>query len=267
MAIVETQALTKCFGQVTAVNALTLAVEAGEVFGLLGPNGAGKSTVIKMLTTLLPPTSGYAKVAQFDVTRHRSTVQRLIGYVPQALSVDSTLTAYENLLVVAKLYDIPRTKRLARARSALAYVGLEAVADRLVRTYSGGMIRRLEIAQASLHRPRVLFMDEPTVGLDPVARNVMWELMQQLCDDYGATIFLTTHFMEEADTLCDRLAIMHLGQVVVTGTPEQLKASIKGQGTTPTLDEVFIHYTGDYLASAGDCHDTSATRRTAQRLG
>lgn len=268
MAIVETQALTKRFGQVTAVNALTITVEPGEVFGLLGPNGAGKSTVIKMLTTLLPPTSGYAKVAQFDVTRHRSMVHRLIGYVPQALSVDSTLTAYENLLVVAaKLYNLPRTKRLARVRSALAYVGLETVADRLVRTYSGGMIRRLEIAQAWLHRPRVLFMDEPTVGLDPVARNVMWELMQQLCDDYGATIFLTTHFMEEADTLCDRLAIMHLGQIVATGTPEQLKASIKGQGTTPTLDEVFIHYTGDYLASAGDYHDTSATRRTAQRLG
>lgn len=265
MAIVETQHLTKRFGQKTAVDALTLSVEPGEVFGLLGPNGAGKSTVIKMLTTLLPSTSGTASVAQFDITRQRAIVQRFIGYVPQALSVDGTLTGYENLLLVAKLYDIPRSQCLPRVRSALAYVGLEEAADRMVRTYSGGMIRRLEIAQAMLHRPRVLFMDEPTVGLDPVARKAMWELVQQLCTDYGATIFLTTHFMEEADMLCDRIAIMHLGQVVATGTPETLKDSIDRPNAT--LDEVFIHYTGDYLATGGSYRDTSATRRTAQRLG
>ncbi|MBD2068522.1 ATP-binding cassette domain-containing protein [Leptolyngbya sp. FACHB-671] len=265
MAIIETRQLTKQFGQTVAVDALSIAVEPGEVFGLLGPNGAGKSTVIKMLTTLLPPTSGAASVAQFDVTQQMPLVQRSIGYVPQALSVDGTLTGYENLLIVSKLYDIPRSQRLGRIQDILGYVGLEDVSDRLVRTYSGGMIRRLEIAQALLHRPRVLFMDEPTVGLDPVARNSMWNLVKQLCRDYEATIFLTTHFMEEADSLCDRLAIMHLGKVVATGTPDQLKASINKRDAS--LDDVFIYYTGDYLASAGDYRDTSKTRRTAQRLG
>jgi ABC-2 type transport system ATP-binding protein len=265
MAIIELQQLTKRFGQFTAVNELTLAVEPGEVFGLLGPNGAGKSTVIKMLTTLIPPTAGTANIAEYEVARHPAMVQRLIGYVPQALSVDGTLTGYENLLLIAKLYDIPRRKRLSRVQTALTYVGLESVAQRMVKTYSGGMIRRLEIAQALMHQPRVLFLDEPTVGLDPIARKVVWELVQQLCADYGATVFLTTHFMEEADFLCDRLAIMHLGKMVATGTPAELKASINSNGAT--LDEVFIHYTGDYLASAGDYRDTSATRRTAQRLG
>jgi ABC-2 type transport system ATP-binding protein len=265
MAIIETRELTKQFGQVTAVDALSISVESGEVFGLLGPNGAGKSTVIKMLTTLLPPTSGAASVAQFDVAQQMSMVQRLIGYVPQALSVDGTLTGYENLLIVAKLYDIPRAKRLTRVRDILGYVGLTDVSNRLVRTYSGGMIRRLEIAQALLHRPRVLFMDEPTVGLDPIARKSMWDLVKQLCHDYETTIFLTTHAMEEADSLCDRLAIMHLGEVVATGTPAQLKASINQRDAS--LDDVFIYYTGDYLASAGDYRDTSKTRRTAQRLG
>lgn len=264
-AIVETQELTRCFGKAMAVDALNLCVEPGEVFGLLGPNGAGKSTTIKMLTTLLPPTSGRARVAQFEVTRHPAKVRRMIGYVPQALSVDSTLTGYENLLIVAKLYDIPRSERISRIRSALAYVGLEDVAGNLVRSYSGGMIRRLEIAQALIHHPRILFLDEPTVGLDPVARKAIWELVKQLCADSGTTVFLTTHFMEEADTLCDRLAIMHLGQVVATGTPAQLKASLNKRGAT--LDDVFIHYTGDYLASGGNYRDISTTRRTAQRLG
>lgn len=264
-AIVETQGLTRRFGETTAVDALNLCVEPGEVFGLLGPNGAGKSTTIKMLTTLLPPTSGHARVAQYDIARHPAKVRRVIGYVPQALSVDSTLTGYENLLIVAKLYDIPRIERVPRIRDALAYVGLEDVAHNLVRTYSGGMIRRLEIAQALVHRPRVLFLDEPTVGLDPVARKALWELVKQLCADCGTTVFLTTHFMEEADSLCDRLAIMHLGRVVATGTPDQLKASLNKRGAT--LDDVFIHYTGDYLASGGNYRDISRTRHTAQRLG
>jgi ABC-2 type transport system ATP-binding protein len=274
MAIIEIQNLTKRFGSMTAVNHVSLAVEPGEVFGLLGPNGAGKSTVIKMLTTLLPPSAGTAHVAQFDITRHRSMVQRSIGYVPQALSVDGTLTGYENLLIIAKLYDVPRRNRLPRVRDMLQYVGLSDAADRPVRTYSGGMIRRLEMAQALLHRPQVLFLDEPTVGLDPVARKAMWELVHQLQADYGTTVFLTTHFMEEADTLCDRLAIMHHGQVVVQGTPEALKVAVGDRQSqasthrkTSTLDDVFIHYTGDDLGAAGDYRDTSITRRTAQRLG
>lgn len=268
MAIVEIHQLTKRFGEKTAVDELSLSVEAGEVFGLLGPNGAGKSTLIKMLTTLLPPTSGYASIGGFDITSDMAMVQQLIGYVPQALSVDGTLTGYENLLIIAKLYSISRRHRSQRIQSALQYVGLESVANQLVSTYSGGMIRRLEIAQAMLHRPQVLFLDEPTVGLDPVARKAMWELVKQLCSDHGATIFLTTHFMEEADTLCDRLAIMYQGQVVTTGTPTALKAAIQQPNAAHvTLDDVFIHYTGEYLATGGNYRDTSTTRRTAQRLG
>jgi ABC-2 type transport system ATP-binding protein len=265
MTILETKALTRRFGALVAVNALTIAVETGEVFGLLGPNGAGKTTAIKMLTTLLPPTSGSASVAGFDVVRRAGDVRRAIGYVPQVLSADGTLTGYENLLIFAKLYDIPRAERESRIHDALAFMGLADAADKAVRQYSGGMIRRLEIAQSMLHRPRVLFMDEPTVGLDPLARNSVWEHIERLRSDYGTTIFMTTHIMEEADSLCSRVAIMHLGQVAAIGTPAELKASIGGNGVT--LDDVFIHYAGGTLESGGNYRETSRTRRTAQRLG
>lgn len=264
ISILETQALTRRFGKTTAVDGLTISVEAGEVFGLLGPNGAGKSTAIKMLTTLLPTSSGRANIAGFDVTRQAAEVRRVIGYVPQALSADGTLTGYENLLIFAKLYDIPRRERESRVRKALAFMGLQDAAARLVRQYSGGMIRRLEIAQSILHHPPVLFLDEPTVGLDPLARNAVWEMVTQLRIDYGTTIFLTTHFMEEADNLCNRVAIMHQGRVITIGTPADLKASL-GKGAT--LDDVFIHYTGDQLTSGGSYRETSRTRRTTQRLG
>ena len=263
--ILETQTLTRRFGKITAVDGLTISVEPGEVFGLLGPNGAGKSTAIKMLTTLLPTSSGRANIAGFDVTRQAAEVRRVIGYVPQALSADGTLTGYENLLIFAKLYDIPRRERESRVRNALAFMGLQDAAERLVRQYSGGMIRRLEIAQSILHHPPVLFLDEPTVGLDPLARNAVWEMVTQLRIDYGTTIFLTTHFMEEADNLCDRVAIMHQGRVITIGTPADLKASLGKSGAT--LDDVFIHYTGDQLTSGGSYRETSRTRRTTQRLG
>jgi ABC-2 type transport system ATP-binding protein len=263
--ILKTQTLTRRFGKITAVDGLTISVEAGEVFGLLGPNGAGKSTAIKMLTTLLPTSSGRANIAGFDVTRQAAEVRRVIGYVPQALSADGTLTGYENLLIFAKLYDIPRRERESRVRNALAFMGLQDAAERLVRQYSGGMIRRLEIAQSILHHPPVLFLDEPTVGLDPLARNAVWEMVTQLRIDYGTTIFLTTHFMEEADNLCNRVAIMHQGRVITIGTPADLKASLGKSGAT--LDDVFIHYTGDQLTSGGSYRETSRTRRTTQRLG
>jgi len=261
----EVQELTRCFGKVTAVDALSFTVEHGEVFGLLGPNGAGKSTVIKMLTTLLPPTSGQAVIAGFDVTRQPTAVRRVIGYVPQALSADGSLTGYENLLIFAKLYDIPRTKREHRIREALSFMGLQDVANRMVRNYSGGMIRKLEIAQSILHQPQILFLDEPTVGLDPRARSQVWELLQELRTNYGTTILLTTHFLEEADSLCHRVAIMHQGKEVVTGTPAELKASLSKSHAT--LDDVFIHYTGDQIASGVSYHETSRIRRTARRLG
>ncbi len=265
MAILQTQALTRRFGNLTAVNEMTISVERGEIFGLLGPNGAGKTTAIKMFTTLLQPTSGAASVAGFDVVRDAASVRRLIGYVPQALSADGALTGYENLLVFAKLYDIPAAERKSRIADALAMVGLTDSADKLVRRYSGGMIRRLEIAQSTLHRPPLLFLDEPTVGLDPLARKVVWEHIERLRAAHNTTIFLTTHYMEEADSLCSRVAIMHLGKVVGADTPDRLKASLGGDHAT--LRDVFVRYAGDTLESGGSYHDSARGRRTARRLG
>ncbi len=263
--ILSTDALTRRYGELAAVDGLTIEVRAGEVFGLLGPNGAGKTTVIKMLTTLLPPTAGTARVAGFDIIHQPARVRRAIGYVPQLLSADGALTGRENLQAFAKLYDIPRAERGQRILNALAFMDLVAVQDKLVRTYSGGMIRRLEIAQSMLHRPRVLFLDEPTVGLDPVARHAVWERIGQLRADYGTTILLTTHYMEEAEHLCDRVAFMHLGKITAVGTPVELKASIGGDGAT--LDDVFEHYTGGTLEEGERYSDIVRTRRTARRLG
>ena len=218
-----------------------------------------------MLTTLLPPSAGSATVADFDLARQPARVRRAIGYVPQALSADANLTGYENLLIFAKLYDLPRGVRAVRTRQVLEFVGLAEVGDRLVKTYSGGMIRRLEVAQSLLHGPRLLFLDEPTVGLDPVARKAVWEHLSALRAQTGMSIFLTTHYMEEADSLCHRVAIMHRGKVSAIGTPAELKASIGRSDAT--LDDVFAHYAGDDLESGGTYRDTSRARRAARRLG
>ena len=266
MATLTTQALTKRFGALTAVDAVTLSVEAGEVFGLLGRNGAGKTTVIKMLTTLLRPTSGAATVAGYDIVRQARQVRRVIGYVPQALSADGELTGYENLLVFARLYDIPRREQDAQVRELLSSIGLKDAADRLVRSYSGGMIRRLEIAQSTIHQPEVLFLDEPTVGLDPVARDEVLAHIERLAHDDKSTIFITTHYMAEAERLCNRVAIMHQGRIVAVDTPLALKMSIGGDSKT-SLDEVFIYYTGRTPESLGGYDDTATKRRAAQRLG
>lgn len=263
--ILETQGLTRRFDKFTAVDALNISVAPGEVFGLLGPNGAGKSTVIKMLTTLLPASAGRATLAGYDVTHQQNAVRRVIGYVPQALSADGSLTGYENLLIFAKLYDIPYSQRQQRIREMLAFMGLQEAAHRLVRTYSGGMIRKLEIAQSILHSPSILFLDEPTVGLDPVARTQVWHLVQQLSADYGTTIFLTTHFLEEADSLCDQVTIMNRGKEIVTGSPADLKTALGKPNAT--LDDVFIYYTGNELALGVSYHDTTRIRRNARRLG
>jgi ABC-2 type transport system ATP-binding protein len=265
MKIVKTEALTRKFGDLIAVDSMTISVEEGGAFALLGPNGAGKTTAIKMLTTLLPPTSGSAEVAGFDIKQSAARVRSKIGYVPQALSVDGSLSGYENLLIFAKLYDIPANQREARVREALEFMGLTPHATKLVREYSGGMIRRLEIAQSTIHRPPLLFLDEPTVGLDPLARKAVWEHIDKLRGDFGTTIFLTTHYMEEADSLCNYVAIMHLGRVAVIDTPQRLKASI-GKSEA-TLDDVFIHYAGDILDSGGNFSEIARERRTAKRLG
>ncbi|MBI2958268.1 MAG: ATP-binding cassette domain-containing protein [Chloroflexi bacterium] len=265
MPIIETGGLVCRYGSFTAVDSLSLSVEPGELFGLLGPNGAGKSTVIKTLTTLLRPTRGTAAVAGFDVVRQAASVRRSIGYVPQLVSADQSLTGYENLWVFARLYDVPRREREQRIEYSLAFMGLEEVAGRLVRTYSGGMIRRLEIAQSILHHPRVLFLDEPTIGLDPLARKAVWDHIRELRDKFGMTILMTTHLMDEADSLCGRVAIMHHGKMVALGSPAELKAAIGGNGST--LEDVFVHYTGDQLAEGGTYRDVSRTRRNAKRLG
>ncbi|HKM77140.1 MAG TPA: ATP-binding cassette domain-containing protein [Candidatus Bathyarchaeia archaeon] len=262
--VLETQSLTRRFGSLIAVDNFTVQVKGGEMFGLVGPNGAGKSTVIKMLTTLLPPSSGNASIAGYDILNHAPDVRRVIGYVPQLLSADGSLTGYENLLIFAKLYNLPRNERKERVQEALDFMGLAEVADNLAKTYSGGMIRRLEIAQSMLHRPKVLFLDEPTVGLDPIARTTVWEHIEKLRDNYGTTILLTTHYMEEADALCTRVAVMHLGKVVAIGTTTALKESV---GPNATLNDVFVHYAGYELESGGSFRDVSRTRRVAQRLG
>jgi len=264
MSILKTDSLTKNFGILTAVDSLNISVELGEVFGLVGPNGAGKTTVVKMLTTLLRPTRGTASVAGFDILRNSGEVRHRIGYVPQLISVDGSLTGYENLLIFSKLYDIPRAERQARIGAALEFMGLSEVADKLVRHYSGGMIRRLEVAQAMLHRPSVLFLDEPTVGLDPVARRTVWDHLRKLRSEFGTTIFVTTHYMDEADEMCDHLAVMHSGKMVIVGTPLDLKASIGGDKAT--LDDVFAHYTGYEIETGGSYREASRIRRAARRL-
>jgi len=262
--ILETKSLTRRFRKLVAVDHVSISISQGEMFGLVGPNGAGKTTVIKMLTTLLAPTSGDAWVAGYDVVHHSAQVRRVIGYVPQLLSADGSLTAYENLLIFAKLYHIPRRERERRIHDALSFMGLDEVSDKMVREYSGGMIRRLEIAESMLHRPKVLFLDEPTVGLDPIARKAVWDHIQRLRSDFGTTILLTTHYMEEADELCDRVAIMHLGKIAAIGTPSELKATV-GEGAT--LDDVFVHYSGYEVDNVGNFREVSRTRRVARRLG
>ena len=262
--ILKTRNLSRQFGELKAVDNLNIQVERGEVFGFLGPNGAGKSTAIKMFTTLLKPTSGEAFVGGYNIQTQSINVRRFIGYVPQMLSADATLTGYENLWVFARLYDLPRKGLEKHVRESLAFMGLAEAADRLVRTYSGGMIRRLEIAQSVLHHPQLLFLDEPTIGLDPLARKTVWGHIMDLRDRYKMTIFMTTHMMDEADNLCGRIAIMNRGRVAVTGSPAALKA---GVGDGATLEDVFVHYSGDKIESGESYRDTARVRRTAKRLG
>ena len=226
--VLEIKTLTRRFGAFTAVDALTLSVNAGEVFGLLGSNGAGKTTTIKMLTTLLPPSSGEARVAGFSITSQAVDVRRAIGYVPQAVSVDGSLTGYENLLIFAKLYDLPHGEQQPRIREALEFMNLTAEGGRLVSQYSGGMVRRLEIAQSTLHRPRVLFLDEPTVGMDVEARRGLWEQIRKLIAR-GKTVLLTTHYLEEADALADRVVVINQGQIIAEGSPAEIKAQTAGK--------------------------------------
>jgi ABC-2 type transport system ATP-binding protein len=260
---ISTQHLTKNFGEIKAVNGLSISVPYGKIFGLLGPNGAGKSTLIKMLTTLLKPDGGIALVAGLNVVKNPRDVRRKIGYVPQLLSADGSLTGYENLSLSAKLYGLPAKLRKEKIIIALQSLDLEKIANRLVRTYSGGMVRRLELAQALLHEPSILFLDEPTVGLDPSARKIFWKYLLKIRKEQGMTIIISTHDMEEADLLCDELVILHQGHALVSGSPKDLKESI---GPNATLGDVFARFTQGGI-DGGDFHSDKRTRSTAKRLG
>ena len=226
---IEVENLTKCFGDFCAVNALSFTVDHGEVFGLLGPNGAGKSTLIRMLTTLVPPTSGRARVNGFDVVHSANDVRQSIGVIPQAMTSDLDLSAEENMTIFAKLYGIPREKRQRTIRELAAAVDLLPWLDKPVKTFSGGMRRRLEIARGLVHEPRIFFLDEPTTGLDPVSRVAVWGMLSRLKQERDLTILVTTHYMDEADKLCDRIAIVDHGRLVALDSPLKLKASIPGK--------------------------------------
>jgi ABC-2 type transport system ATP-binding protein len=227
--------LQKQYGRVRALQGVTFAVRAGEVFGLLGPNGAGKSTTVKVLATLTKPDSGRAEVAGHDVVRDPNAVRRTIGYVPQSSGVDRDATGRENLMLQGRVQGMGGRTLEARVAELLELLGLAEAADRVVRGYSGGMKRRLDVGLGLVHRPQVLFLDEPTTGLDPEARASMWGELERLAEGESLTILLTTHYMEEADELADRLAIVSRGRVVVEGTPEQLKQSLRGEAVEVEL--------------------------------
>ncbi|MGD1053784.1 MAG: ATP-binding cassette domain-containing protein [Candidatus Dormibacteria bacterium] len=255
------------FGAVRAVDGISFSIAPGEVFGLLGPNGAGKTTTIRVLTTLIRADSGRMSVFGHDTRDQAMLVRHLIGYLPQQLSADFQLSGYENVWLFARLFDLPRAERRERAREVLAAMGLDDVRDRLVSTYSGGMVRRLELAQALVNRPALLVLDEPTIGLDPLARGDVWARVQELREETGMTVLLTTHYMEEADTLCERVALMHHGRIRSAGTPTELKARL---GPGATLDDVFRRDVGTAIEDeemTGGGRDVRRTRRTAQRLG
>jgi ABC-2 type transport system ATP-binding protein len=225
---VAAEHITKRFGDFVAVDAVSFNVATGEVFGLLGPNGAGKTTLIRMLTTLTPPTDGTARVAGYDVRNDPDDVRNAIGVIPQAQTSDPELTAEENLLIHAKLYGVPKEQRPALLHDLLDAVDLTRFAKALVSTFSGGMRRRLEIARGLVHSPKILFLDEPSTGLDPVSRANVWEMIDKVKKRSGLTILLTTHYMEEADKLCDRIAIVDHGKLAALDTPTRLKDSVPG---------------------------------------
>ncbi len=231
MHAIEVDNLTKKFGDLTAVNAISFTVENGEIFGLLGPNGAGKTTLIRMLTTLTPPTSGTARIGGHDIVSDPNGVRHTLGVIPQAFTSDPELTAEENMVIHAKLYGIPASERSALIEKLLGSVDLLKFKDKLVRTFSGGMRRRLEIARGLVHSPKIMFLDEPTTGLDPVSRTNVWEMIRRLRDESKLTILLTTHYMDEADKLCDRIAIVDHGKLAALDSPTKLKDSVPGTDT------------------------------------
>jgi ABC-2 type transport system ATP-binding protein len=264
---IDCRNLTYRYGQFTAVDEVTLQVRPGETMGLLGPNGAGKTTLVRMLTTLTPVQQGELRIFGMDARDETIDIRGNIGYVPQQLSIEPALTGRQNVEWFARLYGVPRACRAERVEQALEAMELFDVADRRAGTYSGGMVRRLEVAQALVNRPSLLVLDEPTVGLDPIARDGVWQQVQSLQAQFGMTVLLTTHYMEEADALCDRVALMHGGQLRAVGTPTKLKAQISKVSRQATLEDVFRRYAAsdlsDQTESSGSFREIRSTRKVA----
>jgi ABC-2 type transport system ATP-binding protein len=251
MDAIAVEELRKRYGEVQALDGVSFAVREGEVFGLLGPNGAGKSTTVRVLVTLTHPDSGRASVAGHDVRSEQNAVRRAIGYVPQDSGVDQFGTGRENLMLQGRVQGMSGRDLRARSDELLELVGIAGAADRIVKTYSGGMRRRLDIALGLVHRPRVLFLDEPTTGLDPEARVAMWSEVSRLAEAESLTILLTTHYLEEADQLADRLAIVSRGKVVVDGAPSELKAGLRGDAVHVELEDGAVPEAQRVLAGVG----------------
>ncbi|MFD6159978.1 ATP-binding cassette domain-containing protein [Nocardia sp. NPDC060256] len=264
---VECAGLTHRYGEHIVVDHVDLRIDRGEVFGLLGPNGAGKTTTIRLLTTLMPVQEGTVRVLGFEVGRRDIDIRYNLGYVPQQLSIEGALTGRQNVTWFARLFDVPRRERAQRVEEVLAAMDLLEVADRLAAGYSGGMVRRLELAQALVNRPALLILDEPTVGLDPIARDSVWDRVRDLRHRFGTTVLLTTHYMAEADLLCDRVALLHKGKLQSVGSPTELKAAL---GPDATLEDVFRHHGAaldEDSTTEGGLRGVRSTRRTAQRAG
>ncbi|HEX5142570.1 MAG TPA: ATP-binding cassette domain-containing protein [Mycobacterium sp.] len=263
---IDCRDLTHRYGKFIAVDDLTLQVRRGETLGLLGPNGAGKTTAVRVLTTLTPVQQGQVLIFGMDTKTQTMDIRYNIGYVPQQLSIESALTGRQNVQWFARLYDVPRKHRDERVDAALAAMNLLDVADNLAGTYSGGMVRRLELAQALVNRPSLLILDEPTVGLDPIARDGVWNQVQQMQNEFGMTVLLTTHYMEEADALCDRVALLHHGKLQTVGAPDELKATV---GPDASLEDVFRQYAGSDLTDdtpRQGLREIRSSRRAARRV-
>lgn len=261
---VECRGLRVRYGAVEAVHDASFVVPRGSVFALLGPNGAGKTSVLRVLTTLVRPAGGHVRVLGHDPATASSTVRRLIGHVPQVLSADAWLSGRENLRLFADLHHVPWRSRTSRVDAVLELMGLATVGRELVSTYSGGMVRRLEIASALLGAPRLLLLDEPTLGLDPIARRAVWGHLDTIRREHGTTIVTTTHYLEEAEEHCGLVALMADGRVLTTGTPDDLAATLGQRGGR--LEDVFVAMTGQSPEQRGGLRDVARVRRTARRL-
>lgn len=271
---IDARHLTYRYGQFTAVDDVTLHVRPGETMGLLGPNGAGKTTMVRMLTTLAPVQHGELHIFGMDARRQTTDIRSNIGYVPQQLSIEPALTGRQNVEWFARLYGVLRAERADRVDQALVAMDLMDVADRMASAYSGGMVRRLEVAQALVNRPSLLVLDEPTVGLDPIARDGVWSQVQKMQAQFGMTVLLTTHYMEEAEALCDRVALMHHGALRAVGTPAALKAQVSKVSPGATLEDVFRHYAASGLdddtespEASGSIREIRSSRKVARRVG